>query len=276
MSRIIAFGEILWDISEYSKDIGGAPFNFLSHTAKLGADSYLCSAIGEDDLGTETIKIIKDRNVKTDFLNASKLQTGVCNVTLNEDKSASYDLKRPVAYDEIKPDVKNIKNFDVLYFGTLCQRSENNRKALDEILSNCNFKEIICDVNLRDGQYDKDSVLKCLNNATILKLNDEELMPVCEFANCESDVFALGQRYKNIKIILYTMGADGSKIFDIEKNEAIEIPPVYVDKVVSTVGAGDSYAAAFVYYYTERCSLKECGDKAALVSGDVITKHGAI
>ncbi len=276
MSKIIAFGEILWDISEYSKDIGGAPFNFLSHTARLGADSYLCSAIGDDDLGKETLEIIKGRNVKTDFLNISKLQTGVCNVTLNEDKSASYDIKRPVAYDEIKPDVKNIKNFDVLYFGTLCQRSENNRKTLGGILGNCNFKEIICDVNLRDGQYDKDSVLKCLNNATILKLNDEELVPVCGFANCENNIFALGEMYKNIKIILYTMGAEGSKIYNTESKEIIEIPAESVNKVVSTVGAGDSYAAAFVCYYTEGYSLKECGEKAALVSGEVITKHGVI
>ena len=49
--RILSFGEILWDVFPTEKKIGGAPFNFAAHAARLGAESYMVSAVGSDENG---------------------------------------------------------------------------------------------------------------------------------------------------------------------------------------------------------------------------------
>lgn len=280
MNRIkaLAFGEILWDVFEDKSEIGGAPFNFISWMTRLGADGFLCSAVGGDKLGEKTLSIIKERGVSTELCQVNELPTGVCKVTLSAEKSASYDLCYPVAYDNIECDTESInsKHFDLLYFGTLIQRSEHNRKVLNRILGECSFKEIFCDVNLRKGQYDKESVLLCMENATMLKLNDEELAPVADFIGCEASVKEIAKKYPNIRLILFTKGENGSEIYDFENDTVIEIPPVTVDNVVSTVGAGDSYAAAFAYNYCIGKPLAECGMEAAKISAYVVTQYGAI
>ena len=49
--QILSFGEILWDIFPDKKVIGGAPFNFSAHLAKLGAQVSFVTEVGDDELG---------------------------------------------------------------------------------------------------------------------------------------------------------------------------------------------------------------------------------
>ena len=134
--RLLAFGEILWDVYPDKKFLGGAPLNFAAHLAKHGEDAYMVSALGADELGTEALRQLERWNVHTDYVaqNAQK-ETGKCLVTLDERSIPSYNLLQDVAYDRI--DGAGIAgNFDVLYFGTLALRSEENFKTLKEIRVN--------------------------------------------------------------------------------------------------------------------------------------------
>ena len=62
--KILAFGEILWDIFPNKKCIGGAPLNFAAHAAKQGSEAYILSAVGQDTFGDEAIKFLKDKKSK--------------------------------------------------------------------------------------------------------------------------------------------------------------------------------------------------------------------
>ena len=44
--KALSFGEILWDIYPTERFIGGAPFNFAAHLARLGAEVCMLSAVG--------------------------------------------------------------------------------------------------------------------------------------------------------------------------------------------------------------------------------------
>ena len=57
--KLISFGEVLWDIYPDGKCIGGAPFNFAAHAARLGEEAYLLSAVGKDALGEETLAAVR-------------------------------------------------------------------------------------------------------------------------------------------------------------------------------------------------------------------------
>ena len=108
--KILAFGEILWDIFGGEKKIGGAPLNFISHCALLGAETDIVSAVGKDALGKEALEAVKAFGVGTDYVEViKKMPTGYCEVTLDADGVPSYDLVTDVAYDNI-PCPKKIKD----------------------------------------------------------------------------------------------------------------------------------------------------------------------
>ena len=122
--KILSFGEIIWDVYETEKFIGGAPLNLAAHCSKQGAESFMLSAVGNDNLGKRALEEVKGFNVKTDFISVNQeKETGKCIVTLNKNGVPSYNVLTDVAYDYIKtPD--NIKNFefDVFCFGRICFR----------------------------------------------------------------------------------------------------------------------------------------------------------
>jgi len=52
---VVAFGEILWDVIDGVPHLGGAPFNFAAHAARLGLKTAIASAVGCDELGTKAV-----------------------------------------------------------------------------------------------------------------------------------------------------------------------------------------------------------------------------
>ena len=72
--RVVAFGEILWDIFDEKKVIGGAPFNFAAHLASLGAESYIVSSLGNDENGRDAIAEAKAKGIRTDHISFAVVQ----------------------------------------------------------------------------------------------------------------------------------------------------------------------------------------------------------
>lgn len=278
--KALTFGEILWDIYPDKKFIGGAPLNFAAHFKSCGGESFVCSAVGEDELGDETVERAEQFGVSCKYTSRSKSPTGACYVSLDENFVPQYDLADNVAYDDIqKPEIGS-ENFDVLYFGTLALRHEKNRDCIKQIIEGNNFKEIFVDLNIRKPYISKEAILLALGRATILKVSDEELPFVSEtlgFDGC--DISEASNRFcklfDNIKLVIITKGSDGAFVFDKLSGKSSSCDAEKVD-VVSTVGAGDSFSAAFTAKYLQKNSIASCLEIAAKVSGFVVSRKEAI
>ena len=240
----------------------------------------MASAIGEDDLGKQAIQKLKSWNVNTDYVNVDKqLQTGQCIVKLDEKGIPTYNLLRNVAYDHIECRAEN-EQFDALYFGTLSLRDSDNLISLKNLLKNNLFKEVFVDVNIRPPFYSKDSILFALDNATIIKISDEEL-PILlktvygDLSDGKNVFSVLSESFRNLKMIILTMGEKGSVAYDCRKNEKYEMGAKKVT-VVSTVGAGDSFSAAFMYSYLSGKNIEECLREASELSAFVVSQKDAI
>ena len=61
----------------------------------------------------------------------------------------------------------------------------------------------------------------------------------------------------------------------MHKNEVIEINPEKVEKVIDTTGAGDLYAAGFLYGCARNKSFRECGRYASIAAAEIISHYGA-
>lgn len=278
--KVLAFGEVLWDIYPDKAYIGGAPFNFAAHLAKHGEEVYLLSAVGEDDLASNTCSAIRSFGFSDKYVSAVALKkTGQCLVTLDERFVPSYDLLDDVAYDYIN--CENVREeFDMLYFGTLALRSRYNLSALKTLISEKNFKDIFVDVNIRAPHYTKENVLFALSNATILKISDEELTVVADLSGIKASDFkafarSLSAEFSNLRCIIITLGSKGAYAFLPENQTEAQCDGVAVE-VESTVGAGDSFSAAFVHKFNKGESLEACLKYASRVAGFVVSNTDAV
>jgi hypothetical protein len=271
--KLAVFGEILWDVFEKETRIGGAPFNFAAHSAKLGADVTLISAVGNDALGDQAIVQAQNAGIHTHAIARTAYPTGRCQVTL-ENGAPSYALIEDVAYDHIPVPESALCQGDAFYFGTLAQRGAVSAAALRELLKN-NYRERFFDINIRQNYYSPESIDLSLRAATIFKVSREEL-GVCNLPGTPEEICReTAKKYPNLKLILVTLDKDGAFAFDCACGKSCFAPQPKA-KAISTVGAGDSFSAGFLVNYLSGKSMEECLSRATALSDFVVTQLGAV
>ena len=278
--KILSFGEIIWDVYPDKAVLGGAPLNFAAHATVWGSETHLLSAVGGDSLGRRAIGEIEKLGVSVRDVSVSdKALSGRCNVILNENGVPRYEIDPLSAYDLIQAP-ECLSGYDIFSFGTLALRHEENRVLLRKILSEGSFSEVFTDLNIRPPFYSRESIELCLAGATVVKISDEDGAFISEALFSErQDVktlaVALTEKYPNIKLILVTLGENGSLCYDSKTKEFTRVDAVKTE-VVSTVGAGDSYGATFIVNYLKTGDIKRAMELAATVSAYVVSKKGAI
>ena len=283
MIKVLAFGELLWDIIGGKAYIGGAPFNLASHLAKMGVHSTYISTVGKDSLGEKALKIAEKYGLDPSYIAIHPhLPTGKVDVYLNHKGHPKYTIHKDTAWDQIilKEGCRDLlfrENWAAFCFGTLAQRTESNRKVLQGLFSNLNCEYIFYDVNLRKNFYQKEWIERSLYFSNILKLNEEEVTTLSELllgkvVSKEEFCHAISSEY-SLKIICITLGENGSILYD--GKDFFRVPGVKV-KVVDTVGAGDSFSAAFLFSLLSGLTPRESGLFANQMGAFVASQSGAV
>lgn len=275
--KLLAFGEILYDVFGETKKIGGAPLNFCAHFSKLGGEGYILSAVGKDELGENALETASDMGVNTKYVLKGKHRTGICNVTYKDDEPV-YDLSMICAYDnimltdEMLNEIKN-EQFDILYFGTLAQRNEVSRRALERLTESRCFKKIFFDMNLRQDYFSREIIERSLLRADIVKINrsEYELLKSRGICKNEEDLCSIF----GVEKLLLTLDKDGMVLYDADEKRFYNSSKP-VNKVVSTVGAGDSSSACFLYNYLSEKPLQVCVERANIMGDYVVSFVEAI
>jgi len=278
--KIAAVGEVLWDIIEDKKYLGGAPANFLSHIARLSLEPFLFSRVGGDKDGRTLVQELKARKI-----DASGVQLDIFNPTatvkidLDEKGSPSYHCTRNVAFDDMRIDAKwesLAPQMDVVFFGMLAQRSETSREAIHRFLGKAPKALKVFDANI--GRWDESSnraVVQSLKAADIVKLNRDEIAVLKQGlhgpeSNAEF-LHGLVRDYK-LKMAALTLGEVGCYLVTPDEQE---FDPGYYIAVVDATGAGDAFAAGLTFKFLQGAGLKEIADFANRLAAFVSTRHGA-
>jgi fructokinase len=247
--RAICFGEILYDVFPESERIGGAPLNVASRLSGLGISTEMISKVGDDEKGEKLISYLKSKNIKTENIaKDADYATGVVNVTLSASGSATYEIAHPVAWDKIKISeaIKSaVKKADAFIFGSLVCRDEVSRNTLFELLPEAKYR--VFDINLRPPFYEKEVLVKLMNQADFIKFNDDELFEIAEMIGSPYNSIEQNLQYlseeTNTPTICVTKGRHGAVLLKEGKrfyNSGFKI------KVKDTVGAGDSFLASLI------------------------------
>lgn len=278
---IIGIGEILWDMLPQGRQLGGAPANFAYHVSKLGMQGVVVSAIGNDALGDEIMSFLEDKNLDLHFMRVEN-PTGVVNIELNDVGIPMYNIVENVAWDSI-PFTSELEvlaqNTKAVCFGSLAQRNEVSRNTIRRFIESLPQQCLkVFDVNLRQQYYSREIIEWSMTHCDVLKLNDEEIVELKRIWAMEeitdASFCAELQRRYDIKIIILTCGAAGSYVYS--KDGAVSFQETPTVDVVDTVGAGDSFTAAFVVSLLKGESIAVAHSKAIAVAAATCTHSGAM
>ena len=279
---VVGMGEALWDVLPEGKKIGGAPANFAYHVSQFGLPSCVVSAIGDDALGKEIIENFTSKGLDQ-LIAEVPYPTGTVQVEIDQTGIPLYDIKENVAWDNI-PYTEHLdalaKRTKAVCFGSLAQRNVVSRETINHFLDTMPKDDdslVVFDVNLRQGFYNKEILCKSMQNCNILKINEEELITVSRMfgypgIDLQDKCWILLGKY-NLKMLILTCGINGSYVFTPGN---VSFQPTPKVEVADTVGAGDSFTAAFIASILKGKSVTEAHSIAVKTSAYVCTQKGAM
>lgn len=278
MSRIVCFGEVLWDVFPNHKKIGGAPLNVALRLASFGHEVGMVSAVGSDDHGRLILDFMSKRHVNTDSVQViNDFETGVVDVTLNSKGSASYVIKHPSAWDKmaLTENLKElVKQADAIVFGSLITRDAVSKNTLFKLLEAADYK--IFDLNLRPPHYSYDIIADLMERADFIKFNDDELYEISKqigsrYHNLEQNLMYVAKR-TNTKHLCVTKGEHGAVLL---YDNRLYYNSGYQIKLVDTVGAGDSFLGTLISQLLNKVNPQKAIDMACAVGALVAQSEGA-
>jgi fructokinase len=278
--KIIGIGEILWDIYENEKYLGGAPANFAFHCQQLGDRGVIASRVGTDELGQSVIDSLQHRGLDSGYIQRdSSRTTGTVYVTIDSAGKPQFQCSANVAFDYLEFNdcfLSLAQEADAVLFGTLAQRNEISRKSILDFISSATHAIKIYDINLRGWDSSTEQIVeKSLTHANVIKLNEDELQILKQVWQPQRDDISLLQymleKY-DLGLAALTLGENGCIL--VAENEVVRKKGLKI-KPKDTTGCGDAFAAALIHHLLRKKSLDDIAMKSNLLGAFVALFPGA-
>jgi fructokinase len=260
--KIVAFGELIWDVFQDGKKLGGAPANLVYRVTVLGDQGFLLSRVGQDEAGREALQILRKFNLPDKYVQIDPVfPTGLVIVKVGHEGRPDYLIQPDLAFDHIElttEAIQLVREADCLCFGTLVQRHEKSKDTLEKLLHEIPLTLKYLDLKLRKNYYTKDVIESSLQIANILRVKENELYLLkneLSLFEYESKGLAteLINEY-NLDIVLVTQSKSGA--FALDKEGRFFEDRGYVIDLVDTVGSGVAFSAGFLHIYLEEKNLE--------------------
>lgn len=275
---VLSLGEILWDMIPSGKRAGGAPVNFTYHATMNGADGYSISAIGEDELGDELKAAVDKTGIKS-ILQRNAYPTGRADVKL-ENGIPEWTIVKDVAWDHIaltQELIDLVDKADAICYGSLACRMPESHDTIMKLLKHSRPETLrYYDINIRGDHYSKELIEEQLAEASVFKLNDDELVllrTMFSLTGTDEEACQWFMDTFHLDYVILTAGSHFSTILS-KDGEKSTLPTPRVE-VADTIGAGDSFSGAFTINILLGRSLAEAHRAAVNTAAFVCTQDGA-
>lgn len=256
---------------------GGSAANTMAGLASLGGTGLFLGKVSDDRLGQVFAKSMSAIGV--DFHNGASQSTAatatsMIAVTPDGQRSMNTFLGacREMTPDDV--DAERVASARILYIEGYLWDEEKAKHATLKAIAAVKGAGGHIALSLSDpfcvGRF-RDEFLHLLNrDVNILFANEDEAKALFETEDFDG-VIAAAKAWGGIAAI--TRSAKGCVI--VEESQVHEIPAAPVAQVVDTTGAGDQFAAGFLYGLTHGKGLADCGRLGALAAAEVISHYGA-
>jgi sugar/nucleoside kinase (ribokinase family) len=261
---------MLLDGKPYPMVSGGSAANTIHGIAKLGGKCGYLGKINKDEFGEFFEKDLKDAGIDTSLLRG-KAATGRANTFISADSERTFATYLGAAVEIVPDDITEmlLKKYGVLHIeGYLIY----NVGLLNKVLPMAKQMGILVSIDLASYNVVEDNIgfLKEIipQYVDLVFANEEEAKA---YTGKEPEG-ALDEIAGQCEIAIVKVGKNGSLI----KSKGNKYTVGVIESVpLDTTGAGDQYAAGFIYGLDLGVSLDKCGELGALLAGKVIEKYGA-
>lgn len=278
--HVLGIGEILWDLLETGPQMGGAPANFAYHAGALGANTGVVTRVGKDPRGKAIQEKLAELGLPLELLQVDdSAPTGTATIELSGEGIPQFIIHPDAAWDYLaatEPALAAVRRADAICFGSLAQRREPSRNAIQSLLRAAKPASWrVFDINLRQDFYTREVIENSLALANVLKLNEAELLVLATMFDLQGSVKAqlrtIAKQF-SLKVVALTRGPRGSVLYANESWSECEPEPIRVN---DTVGAGDAFTAALVMGLLLGMDLDQVNRAAGEVARYLCSCHGA-
>jgi sugar/nucleoside kinase (ribokinase family) len=252
---------------------GGSVANTIVGISQLGTKAGFIGKISDDKFGAEYEKGLKMENV--DFFYSKKketLPTGTCLILVTPDSERTMCTYLGTAgkINENDVDANTVKESEILLLEGYLWDEGEPKKAFDKAINYSNKVAMSLSDQFCVDRHKSHFLDLVKNKLDIIFANEQEILSLFDSKNIEEVISFLKQLKKDIII---TRGEKGS--IAIEKNEVFEVEAKKNLKLVDLTGAGDLFAAGYLYGKLNNLSTRESLEKGTDLSAKIIQKMGA-
>jgi len=229
-------------------------------------------AIGKlfaDDLGSTGVKYFPALSGN------SSLPTATSIILVTEDGERTMNTCLGISPEIHESDITDelIKSARMIYIEGYLWDMETTKQSIRKALTIANNNDISVALTLSDSfcvkrHYNEfHDLIK--NHIDILFANEAELLALCETEEAEN---AAAKIQGKCKLVLVTRGEKGCSI--IHNNVVSHVPTKQLQPV-DTTGAGDLFAAGFLYGYSNGINVEKCVQLGHHAASEIIMQYGA-
>jgi 5-dehydro-2-deoxygluconokinase len=287
------------DIKSFAAYVGGSPTNIAVGARRLGLSSGVLTAVGQDPVGDFILQFLRREGMDTSFI-PRKPQHRTSAVVLGIEppdrfplvyyRANAADIELTIDDVEASP----INQTPIFQFAGTNLSREPSRSATIYAAETAKAAgaTVVLDIDFRPDQWHDirafgvviRSVLRLVDivigtedeiNATRITRSDQMLVTDSQMSGARvtgsedaiKQLLALGP-----ELVVQKLGAEGAALH-YPSGEAAPVPG-YPVEVINVLGAGDAFAAGFLYGLRKKWSLYRCARLGNACGAILVTKHG--
>lgn len=259
--------------SKKSTSLGGSCANTMAIVSQLGGKSAYGGKLGKDELGEDYENQLVNLGV-TSFLKKQEGATGstVILVTPDAERTMNTHLGMCVNFSDSDVDRQGIENTKYLYVEGYLWDTPIQKKAVSAALEMAKSAGCIISLSLSDSycvdRHKKDFQSMLDNYVDLVFCNESEAEIMTGQSDAEKQIEVLS---KSTKEIVLTLGKKGSKIY---ANNTVTDIDCFPANAIDTTGAGDSFAAGYLYGITHNYTTEQAGKLASRCAAEIVSQMG--
>lgn len=265
-------GDLQGKIVHFNKSIsaGGSAANTINGLANLGVETGFIGVVGKDDMGTYFSDDML-KNKITPHLTQSTSPSGVATafVTPDSERTFATFLGAAMELNETHLDETVFKQYDLIHIEGYLVQNYALIKGIMKLARQCGLKISLDLASYNVVEANLDFIRALVNDyVDIVFANEEEAKAFTGLDPHE----ALDSMALSCELCIVKLGSKGSLVKMKEQKHIIDIVP---SACIDTTGAGDLYAAGFLFGLLNNYKMDKCGKLGSLLAAKVIQEMGS-
>jgi len=267
------FNKLLTTLKIEKTISGGSIANSIVGISQLGTKVGFIGKISNDEFGKKYEDGLKKENVEYLYTKKKEaLPTGTCLilVTPDSERTMCTFLGTAGKINENDVDLNAIRKSEMIFLEGYLWDEGEPKKAFDKAIKNANMVAMSLSDQFCVDRHKLEFLNLVKNKLDITFANEQEITSLIEAKNFD-EVINFSKQLNNLIII--TRGEKGAVA--VKGKEIFETAAQKNLKIVDLTGAGDLFAAGFLYGYINKLSINQCLEKGTKLSSKVIQQIGA-